>query len=102
MSKTISLDGGLVNQAVLSKMADEQEKETGVKAVYLKTTQSHKKGDVINYDDSLLNHRQLKERGFLKVIEEETKIAGPEETKIAGPEETTEKKKPRGKKSDKK
>jgi len=98
MSKTISLNGGMKSQEI----AGEQAKETGVKAVYLKTTQSHKKGDVVNYDDGLLNHRQLKERGFLKIMDEETRAAGPEETKVAGPEETTEKKRPRTKKSDKK
>lgn len=102
MSKTISLDGGLVNQAVLTKMAEQQPKETGVKAIYLKTTQSHKRGDIVDFDESFLQHRQLKERGFLEVMDKETKVAGPEETKIAGPEETTEKKKRKSKASDKK
>lgn len=81
MSNSISLDGSLVNHIVFSAMTGEQAKDTGVKAVYLKTTQSHKKGDVVNYDESFLNHRQLKERGFLKIMDEETKVTGPEETK---------------------
>ena len=97
MSKTISLNGGMKSQEI----AGEQAKETGVKAVYLKTTQSHKKGDVVNYDDSLLNHRQLKERGFLEIMDEETKVTGPEETKVTGPEETKKTKKTK-KQSDKK
>jgi len=97
MSKTISLSGGMKSQEI----AGEQTKETGVKAVYLKTTQSHKKGDVINYDESLLNHRQLKERGFLKVMDEEIKVTGPEEIKVTGPEETKKTKKTK-KQSDKK
>ena len=84
MSKTISLNGGLKSQEI----AGDQTKETGVKAAYLKTTQSHKKGDVIDYDEGLLNHRQLKEKGFLEIMDKETKVTGPEETKVTGPEET--------------
>jgi len=97
MSKTISLSGGLKSQEI----AGDQTKETGVKAAYLKTTQSHKKGDVIDYDEGLLNHRQLKEKGFLRVMNEETKVTGPKETKVTGPEETKKTKKTK-KQSDKK
>lgn len=65
------------------------------KATYQTNTQSHRKGDKIDFDGSKAQHQQLLKRGFITMdaVVQEKKPAGPEETKPAAPVETKRKSK---------